>query len=152
MDDSNKETRKNFEDMIRQIIEQSMAGTIDQPGVFGFKIIISGAGIPSGNGAGGSSFPDTRETPVEVFTIGDEVLAVTELPGLNPEQVSITFEEDVLFIRGSDGSLTYEAQTRLPPVNRDSIKASMKNGVLEVTFASLNTPELDVAPDFQPGE
>lgn len=152
MDDSNRDARKNFEDMIRQIIEQSMAGTIDQPGVFGFKIIISGAGIPSGNGPWGTSPPDTRETPVEVFTMGNEVLAVTELPGLNPEQVSITFEEDVLLIRGSDGTLTYEARTMLPPVNRESIRASMKNGVLEVTFASLSTPEQDVAPDSQPGE
>lgn len=151
MDISHNDDRKNLEEMIKKIIEQSLSATMDRPGAFGFKIVISGAGIPVGDGIGFAA-PDTHEPPVEVFVMGDEVRAVTELPGVDVSQVSITLVEDTLLIRGCGDSCQYETRTTLPPVDRESCKATMKHGVLEVTFTSVPPAEAPETVDRQPGD
>ena len=76
-----------------------------------------------------------------------------ELPGLSPEQVDVSFEKNVLTIRGTkpasfdanaDGELrifaservsgSFERSVRLPEfVNAERISASFANGLLTVT-------------------
>jgi HSP20 family protein len=83
----------------------------------------------------------------------DAYLVQAELPGLSPEQVDVSFEKNVLTIRGTkpasfdattDGEMrifaaervsgSFERSVRLPEfVDADRISASFDNGVLSVT-------------------
>ena len=90
---------------------------------------------------------------MDVAERGDAYLVHAELPGVNPEQVDVSFEQNVLTIRGTkpasfdvanDGELrvfaaervhgTFERSVRLPEfVNADRISASFAHGLLTIT-------------------
>jgi HSP20 family protein len=85
--------------------------------------------------------------PLDVYTTAEEVVISANVPGVNPESVAITFEGDVLTIKGDlpaplenveyvmrerrygpfSRSLTFNV-----PVNADSIEATFEHGVLTV--------------------
>ena len=90
---------------------------------------------------------------MDVAERGDAYLVHTELPGVSPDSVEITFEQNVLTIRGSkpsafdpqtDGETRvfaaervhggFERSVRLPEfVDADRIEAQFSNGLLTVT-------------------
>lgn len=103
----------------------------------------------SGNGhTGGAAWAP----PMDVIERNGEVRCVLELPGLRPEDVSITTENGTLTISGEkksdytarEGDGTYVLERRygrferslmLPDtVDRDKITASFENGVLTVVL------------------
>ena len=91
---------------------------------------------------------------MDVAERGDAYLVQTELPGVSPDQVDVSFEQNVLTIRGTkpasfdvsnDGELrvfaaervhgTFERSVRLPEfVDADRIAASYTNGLLTITI------------------
>lgn len=91
---------------------------------------------------------------MDVAERGDAYLVQTELPGVSPDQVEVSFEQNVLTIRGTkpasfdvsnDGELrvfaaervhgTFERSVRLPEfVDADRIAASYTNGLLTITI------------------
>ena len=91
---------------------------------------------------------------MDVAERGDAYLVQAELPGVPPEQVDVSFEQNVLTIRGTkpasfdvanDGELrvfaaervhgSFERSVRLPEfVNADGIAASFANGLLTITI------------------
>jgi HSP20 family protein len=84
---------------------------------------------------------------------GDAYLVQAELPGVSPDEVEVTFEQNVLTVRGTkpasfdvanEGELrvfaaervhgSFERSVRLPEfVNADRISASFANGLLSIT-------------------
>ncbi|MDB4887616.1 MAG: heat shock protein Hsp20 [Gemmatimonadetes bacterium] len=90
---------------------------------------------------------------MDVAERGDAYVVHTELPGVSPDQVELSFEQNVLSIRGtkpasfdvaSDGELrlfaaervsgTFERSVRLPEfVDADRIEATFVNGLLTIT-------------------
>jgi HSP20 family protein len=90
---------------------------------------------------------------MDVAERGDAYIVLAELPGVSPDQVEVSFEQNVLTIRGTkpasfdvsnegevrvfaaervDGS--FERSVRLPEfVDADRIAARFENGVLTVT-------------------
>jgi HSP20 family protein len=90
---------------------------------------------------------------MDVAERGDAYLVQAELPGVSPDQVDVSFEQNVLTIRGTkpasfdvanEGELrvfaaervhgTFERSVRLPEfVNADRIAASFTNGLLTIT-------------------
>jgi HSP20 family protein len=90
---------------------------------------------------------------MDVAERGDAYLVQAELPGVSPDQVDVSFEQNVLTIRGTkpasfevanEGELrvfaaervhgTFERAVRLPEfVNADRISASFANGLLTIT-------------------
>ncbi len=89
---------------------------------------------------------------MDIFENKDQVVIEAELPGMKPEDVNISIENNVLTIQGerkfekkeeSDNyhriERRYGSFTRsftLPPtVNPDDIKAEFDNGLLRVTIA-----------------
>ena len=102
------------------------------------------------NGTQGSR---TWVPAMDVAERGDAYLVQAELPGVSPEQVDVSFEQNVLTIRGtkpasfdvaSEGELrvfaaervhgTFERSVRLPEfVNADRITGNFSNGLLTVT-------------------
>jgi HSP20 family protein len=91
---------------------------------------------------------------MDVAERGDAYLVHVELPGVSPEQVEVTFEQNVLTIRGTkpasfdvgnEGELrvfaaervhgTFERAVRLPEfVDADRISARFDKGVLSVSI------------------
>lgn len=85
--------------------------------------------------------------PVDIYTTPDEIVIMANVPGVDPESVQITFEGDVLTIKGElpaplqnveyvmrerrygpfSRSLTFNV-----PVNTEAIEANFHNGVLTI--------------------
>ena len=90
---------------------------------------------------------------MDVAERGDAYVIHTELPGVNPAQVEVSFDQNVLTIRGTKGSSydpgaegelrlfaaervsgAFERSVRLPEfVDPDRIEASFANGLLTIT-------------------
>ena len=90
---------------------------------------------------------------LDVAERGDAYVIHAELPGVGPDQVDVSFEQNVLTIRGTkpasfdvanEGELrvfaaervhgTFERAVRLPEfVNADRITANFSNGLLTIT-------------------
>ena len=89
--------------------------------------------------------------PVDIFEEGDHIRIMAEVPGVRPEDVKISLENDVLTIHGSKQQTAEERTERvhryertygsfersftLPTtVDANAIKASYEHGVLTVTL------------------
>lgn len=89
--------------------------------------------------------------PVDIFEQPDAIRITTEVPGVKPENVKISLENNVLTIHGSKDQVSQERTERvhryertygsfersftLPTtVDATNIKASYENGVLTVTL------------------
>jgi HSP20 family protein len=85
--------------------------------------------------------------PLDVYSTAEEIVITASVPGVTPENVEITFEGDVLTIKGElpaplenvdyllrerrygafSRSLTFNV-----PVNSDAIEATFENGLLTI--------------------
>ncbi|MCC6905428.1 MAG: Hsp20/alpha crystallin family protein [Anaerolineae bacterium] len=87
--------------------------------------------------------------PVDVYSTESEIVVSAMMPGVSPEDVEITFEGDILTIRGTVATRdedespnfiireqftgTFSRTLRLGvPVESEKIDASMENGILTV--------------------
>lgn len=86
------------------------------------------------------------EPEVEVHRIDDEVKVITELPGVTRDTLHLTVKGNKLFIDADTGTLQYHTSAIMPPVETEPSQVSLKNGVLEVTFAVLTGN-----PDYKQG-
>jgi HSP20 family protein len=78
---------------------------------------------------------DPTGMPVaEVHRIGDEVMVIADLPGITEEALRLDIRGSALVIDAGDASHHYRTSAELPPVDPSSMKKTLKNGVLEVTF------------------
>jgi HSP20 family protein len=90
--------------------------------------------------------------PTDVFETKSEVVIHTEIAGVDPKKLSILFKEGVLTIRGERPQIKvqdclacknkeivagrFERNIYIPqPVDTDSVKASYKDGILEVRLS-----------------
>lgn len=87
---------------------------------------------------------------VDIYETGDAVVLLADMPGVNEDDVDITLEKNVLTITGyvgarerDDYSLAYSEYSEgdyertfalSDEVDRNSIEAVMKNGVLKLTL------------------
>jgi HSP20 family protein len=91
-----------------------------------------------------------RERAIESYVEGDKLVVRADLPGIDPKNVEITVSGDLLTIKGSREEKreekqrnfvfkevsygSFERSITLPPgVKTEDIKASYKDGVLELT-------------------
>jgi HSP20 family protein len=79
----------------------------------------------------------TGEPVPEVHRIGNEVKVITDLPGITEEALRLDVKGNTLVIDAGDAEHHYHSSAGLPPVDPASMKKTLKNGVLEVTFTSL---------------
>lgn len=105
------------------------------------------------NGANGAKTAAKMRLPLDVVAAEDAFILTAYLPGVNPEQVEITFEGEELSIRGefpqAQGELLKRELYHGPferrltfnvPVNADAIEAGYEQGVL-----TLRVPKAEVA-------
>jgi len=74
------------------------------------------------------ALPSGRQAAIEISESATEIIAAVNLPGLQKGDIDITISNDTLNIRGK-----VNKNMALPPgINPDKIKASYRNGVLEL--------------------
>jgi len=110
-------------------------------GVFGFSIktAVGGKSVvePFGNikktSEGSVVVEEEREPITDVFDEEDEILVISEIPGVYKEGISLTLKEDILEIFASSKNRIYRKVVLLPvEVKQENLSYSYKNGVLEV--------------------
>ncbi len=80
---------------------------------------------------------DAREPLVDLFDEADEILIVAELPGVKPEEVTVTVGESAVIIT-TTGARRFRAVQVLPcAVDEASLTRAMRNGILEVRLTKI---------------
>lgn len=81
----------------------------------------------------GVRIDEVREPLVDVFDEGDELLVVSELPGVREQDIQIDVRGDILQLHAERGARRYAKECLLPsPVNATDIRQSFNNGILEI--------------------
>ena len=132
-----------MDDMMRRAVETPKAAEGALPFVYGFSMSVGPEGKPVirefGNvepGARGPLVKEEREPLVDVMDNGREVVVVTELPGVEKDDIKLESTDRALKIRVDSVKRRYLKELELPHmVDPRTAKATYKNGVLEVRFA-----------------
>jgi HSP20 family protein len=99
----------------------------------------------------------TWSPAIDVYETHDDLVVAVELPGVRERDVRVTMTGDVLSVSGRRGTAaeareesyhrierwsgTFERAVKLPlPVQADRIRASYKDGVLEIRLPKLPAP------------
>jgi HSP20 family molecular chaperone IbpA len=100
---------------------------------FGFREFAATASAPRGEAVPAS--PDRREPTVEIIATAESVSAIVELPGADPETLTVKVEHDMLTIAANGCGIEYAAEALLPaPVADAAREQSFRNGVLELKW------------------
>ena len=103
------------------------------------------------SGLGSPAKPRSWAVPIDVRQEGDNIIVDASMPGVDPSQINVTFEDGVLTIKGqtSTGTETegkryylrerragaFHRSVRLPDtVDTDNAESTYENGVLRITF------------------
>jgi HSP20 family molecular chaperone IbpA len=133
------ENFRNIGEIIRKMLEQAGMSDHPAPVIFNFRIYVNMPILP---GAQQNQLFTARnstiEPEVEVQRVGNEVILVTELPGVSPEEVKVMFSGSTVHIKAGDGDLKYHTTADVPPAEKDSVSVSFRHGVLEVTYREQN--------------
>ena len=84
---------------------------------------------------------DSREPFVDTLVDDKEktLKLVAEMPGVEKKDVKVVVNEKTISIDAEHGEKIYHAKVPVPhKVDKDSVKASYKNGVLELKFSLLD--------------
>lgn len=114
------------------------------PFVYGYSVSVGPDGKPvvrefgnikpSGRGRKPVELSDRREPLVDVLDEKDEVRIIAELPGVEKENINLSVEGRSLTISVEEPRKYYKAVDLPTDVEAESIKASYKNGILEVSI------------------
>ncbi|MCH7787412.1 MAG: Hsp20/alpha crystallin family protein [Chloroflexi bacterium] len=95
--------------------------------------------------------------PLDVIQDGDNIVVRASMPGIKPDDISITIENDVLTVKGEsngevkDGSYlmrerrsgTFHRALRLPDtIDVDKADTSYENGVVSITFPKVESKKV----------
>ena len=132
----------NLDDLFEEV---KSAGTASGPFYYGCTMTVGPDGKPVvreyGNVKPGLlSTSDTREPLVD--TIVDEkeklVKLIAEMPGVEKKDVKIVVDEKIVNIDVEHGDKKYHVKVPIKyKVDENSVKASYKNGILEIIFKQL---------------
>jgi len=118
---------------------ESFMNMPDRPQGSGYRIVIESGTLPQE-----PVLPETirsrdaGEPAAEVHTIGNEVKVIVELPGISEDALRLDVRGDTLVIDAGDGDRHYNTSVKLPAVDPASMRTTLKNGVLEVTFKAVS--------------
>ena len=139
MEDTPNDAFRRLQELLEQMIRDSMEQGNSSLRPVGFTLVIRGVGPVPGGFPAGQAGPSpgsggALEPFVEVHEAEDEVLVLAELPGISVDQVRLDLGEGILRISASDEARDFLGRADLPPVDPASMSAGCRNGVLEVRF------------------
>ncbi len=132
-----------MDDMMRKALEMPRSQEGVSPFVYGFSMSLDADGKPVirefGNvepSARGPTLKEEREPLVDVMEEGGDVVVVTELPGVEKEEIKLESTDRALKVSVESARRRYFKELELPHlVDPRTARASYKNGVLEVRFS-----------------
>ena len=132
-----------MEDMLRKALEMPKTSEGPMPFVYGFSMSVGPDGNPVirefGNVKPSSHGPllkEEREPLVDVMESDGEVVVVSELPGVEREDIRLEATDRVLRVVVGGATRRYFKEMELPHlVDPRTARATCKNGVLEVRFS-----------------
>ena len=81
----------------------------------------------------GAEVAEVREPLVDLFDEGGHLRVVTELPGVEPDDIHIEIKGDILVLTAEGKERKYSKEVLLPsPVEAETIERSYRNGILEL--------------------
>ncbi len=127
--------------------EGKSAGNLCGPIFYGYTMTVGPDGKPVvkefGNTKPELSTSDTREPIVDTIVDDKEkiVKLIAEMPGVEKKDVKIVVDGNLVNIDAEHGEKKYHVKVPIKyKVDENSVKASYKNGILELTF-KLKEPE-----------
>ena len=100
----------------------------------GRRIAIRGSDEDAEPDSAGEAGQAAFKPSADVQQIGDEVKVVADLPGITGDSLRLGVRNGKLIIDAGDADYHYHTTAILPPVDVASMKYTLKNGVLDVTF------------------
>jgi HSP20 family molecular chaperone IbpA len=138
MDDEDHEEYQKIMEMVKQLVQQALERGSVQPGMQGVFIMIQGMPKEGCGGACGSKKPaPIIDTPAEVHDTEDEVRVLTDMPGVEEDQLHVRIREGTLWIVGVSGTQGYRARVPLGGVDQEPVRCSCRHGVVEAVFRKL---------------
>jgi len=132
--------REQMDRMMRDVMSHDHPG--DEPGksyVYGFRMHTGPDGKPLVEEFGNVPKPGVHEIPggreplVDVIAGKEEITVIAELPGVDKKDIDLKADERGLQILVDNPGRRYHKELKMPSeVDPDTIKASYKNGILEV--------------------
>lgn len=113
---------------------------------YGYSVVVGPDGRPVVREYGNTGPARSDSRSIQVDTIVDEkkneIKMVAEIPGVEKEDIGIVLEDESVVIDATRDQIKYRAEVPLEhAVNRDTIKASYKNGILEIVFTLEDKPK-----------
>ncbi len=142
---------EGMEEIMKDLMEKAEKGKIKQQGpiVYGFsmrvtpegKIIVDEFGNTAKDKEGELS--NEREPVTDVINEKEEIVIISELPGVSKEDIQLKLSDRMLNIKVDTPERKYFKNVRLPAqVDPKSAKAHYKNGVLEVRLKKIGEQEM----------
>ena len=132
---------EEFDRLFERILHGS--GRMSSPSCYGCEVAVGPDGVPHMRQFGNAP-TSGRHLPIDA--IHDEkngfLKLVAEVPGVEKDDIDVSVEDDAVRIRASRGDVKYEGVVPLrAAVDLDSVKASYRNGILEVSFPVESGPK-----------
>ena len=132
-----------MDDMMRKTFEMPRVAEGSMPFVYGFSMSLDSEGKPVirefGNvepGTEGPQLKEEREPLVDVMESDGDVVVVSELPGVEREDIRLEATDRLLKVTVDSSKRRFFKEMELPHlVNPATARAVYKNGVLEVRFS-----------------
>ena len=132
----------NLDDLFEDV---RSTGSISGPFYYGYTMTVGPDGRPVvkeyGNVKPGLvPTPDTREPLVDTLVDDKEKLVrlIAEMPGVEKKDVKIVVDGKIVNIDAEHGDKKYHVKVPIEQkVDENSVKASYKNGILEIIFKQL---------------
>lgn len=121
---------KDIMEFIQSMLSGNTAPEKKGPQVFGVKVVLGAGGKPQVI----PSTPRPKTIPVETFDMGDSVILQTALPPESSDDFSLSYENGILCLVSGENH-EYKAACPLPGLDMNTLKTSLKNGVLEIVCA-----------------
>jgi HSP20 family protein len=140
-----KKMSKSFVSLDDLFDDVKSTGTVSGPFCYGYTMTIGPEGKPVikeyGNVRPGQlPKSDTREPLVDTLVDDKEkiVKLIAEMPGVEKKDVKIVVDGKIVNIDVEHGEKKYHAKVPIKhKVDENSVKASYKNGILEIVFKQL---------------
>ena len=109
-------------------------------GIFGVSIKTAVGGEPLVEPFGnirrtseGPAVEEEREPITDLFDEQEEIIVMTEVPGVNEGDIKFDLKDDILDIAVQSGDRKYRKEVLLPAkVQPETLTSSYKNGILEI--------------------
>jgi HSP20 family molecular chaperone IbpA len=79
------------------------------------------------------------ELQPEVHVTGEEVHVVADLPGIDEKEMKITLRDQHLTVTAKREDVVYRCSADLPPVDPESLRSTIRNGVMEIALLAPRT-------------